>query len=243
MTDLICMFCAAGLYEECVNPQPVEGEPGWVTPCGFVNEMPTADAEDVERNPVGRPMKRPSEVTDPLSTGRKQAQRAAPIFDFMVCSWAGLRHAGGGSRPIVGCRGNIIADVKRNSDLPEGTDARGERHHGPDKNVLNNSVGHNLHVICARCHKRWHALNDRSYGPRPEAGRQFLPDAPYWPHDALTKATEEELDQSEEWWEQRTENRPADTYPLSVPDIAPLEPPKPISADELIEEVDNTYLL
>jgi hypothetical protein len=33
------------------------------------------------------------------------------------------------------------------------------RHHGPDKNTMNNSDG-NVHRICAVHHNNWHAQND-----------------------------------------------------------------------------------
>lgn len=36
------------------------------------------------------------------------------------------------------------------------------RHHGPDKNTLNNDTG-NVHRICHQCHNRWHARNDEGY--------------------------------------------------------------------------------
>jgi len=36
------------------------------------------------------------------------------------------------------------------------------RHHGPDKNTLNNEKG-NVHRICHSCHNRWHTLNDEDY--------------------------------------------------------------------------------
>lgn len=242
------MFCAAGLYEECLKPEPVDGEPGWYVPCGWlVVDEPEAPQQPTRPEPKekglpGRPTLDPDQVKDPLSTGRKRAQQLAPIFSGMVCSWANLRFAGGGVMPIVGCRGNIVASVKSNEEVPEGYDSRGERHHGPDKNVLNNAVGSNLHVVCASCHKHWHSLNDNSYADRPEAGTQFLPDQPYWPHDPFTKATDDELDKSAEWWDIRTEYR--DEYPFDTPASEPIEPPKPITADELIENtLDDTFEL
>lgn len=36
------------------------------------------------------------------------------------------------------------------------------RHHGPDKNTLNNDPG-NVHRICHWHHNNWHALNDPDY--------------------------------------------------------------------------------
>lgn len=95
--------------------------------------------------------KDPSEYEDPLSTGRKMAEKAAPIKVGMVCEWAWLAAAGGGIEPIIGCPGRPASD----------------RHHGPDKNTLNNVVGVNLWRICDWCHNTWHARNDPYYGSRP----------------------------------------------------------------------------
>jgi len=53
------------------------------------------------------------------------AAKAAPIKPGSVCEWAWLLQAGGGVVPIMGCPGRPASD----------------RHHGPDKNTLNNNVG------------------------------------------------------------------------------------------------------
>lgn len=55
---------------------------------------------------------------------------------------------GGGEFPIQGCSDGVQLN----------------RHHGPDKNTLNNEPG-NVHRICAHCHNRWHAKNDPDYDP------------------------------------------------------------------------------
>lgn len=119
---------------------------------------------------------------DPISTGRKLAAQAAPIEPGLVCEWAGLARAGGGVIPIVGCIGRAASD----------------RHHGPDKNTMNNAVGTNLHRICDHCHNTWHALNDPHYGERPEHTKPFLPlEGECLPHDAVTKATPEQIIEAE----------------------------------------------
>jgi hypothetical protein len=148
---------------------------------------------DVEKKGVGRPMAEPSDITDITSTGRKRAAMMYPIFKNMVCEWAGLKHAGGGVEPIIGCAGNIIQPTK-------GPD-KGDRHHGPDKNVINNAPD-NVHRICSPCHNRWHSKNNKYYGERPPADEPFLPLAEYeWqPHDSETKATEKEIEENEKWW-------------------------------------------
>lgn len=56
------------------------------------------------------------------------------------------KNCGGGQFPIVGCLNGI----------------QQARHHGPDKNTLNNERG-NVHRICHTCHNRWHTLNDENY--------------------------------------------------------------------------------
>jgi len=146
---------------------------------------------EVEKRGVGRPMSEPSEITDIVSTGRKRAAMMYPIFKDMKCEWSGLRYAGGGVEPIIGCDGNIIQPSK-------GPD-KGDRHHGPDKNVINNAPD-NVHRICSKCHNRWHALNNPYYGERPPADEPFLPLQDYKDHDSETKATAEEIKENEHYW-------------------------------------------
>lgn len=149
--------------------------------------------DDAEIDELNR-FKTGAEMKDVKSTGRKRAAKAAPITEGMICEWAGLAKAGGGVKPIVGCTGRPASD----------------RHHGPDKNVLNNEVGVNLHRICDHCHNRWHASNDPFYGERPEAGKPFLPiiGGPGFMHDPSTRATPEQIIESERLWAMRPENRP-----------------------------------
>lgn len=199
-----CQACAIGYHWECVNP--VEKDGSFLCCCSYVAKGIPADEDEggAERA-----------ITNNLTTGRKRAGRLAPIFPGMTCEFAGLRYAGGGIVPIVGCDYNRIAKVKKNSDLPEGSDARGELHHGPDKTTLNNGPM-NLHRICANCHSRWHALNDEFYpDERPGPEEQWLPvdgDRRCWPHDNITEATAEEIAESDAWWALRTEKRP--DYPF-----------------------------
>jgi hypothetical protein len=104
-----------------------------------------------------------------------------PITPGMVCEWAGLKFAGGGVIPIVGCVGRPASD----------------RHHGPDKNTMNNAEG-NLHRICDHCHNTWHALNDPHYGERPEHTKPFLPlTGECAKHDGITRATTAEIIEAE----------------------------------------------
>lgn len=121
-----------------------------------------------------------SKYKDPVSTGRKRAAQMYPISAGMVCEWAGLRHAGGGIIPIIGCVGRPASD----------------RHHGPDKNTMNNAPA-NLHRICDYCHNTWHGLNDPGYGERPEHTEPFIPKGligtDWYEHDSVSTATNEEI--------------------------------------------------
>ena len=128
--------------------------------------------------------KSPKEYTDPLSSGRKMAAKVAPIIPGLVCEWAWLANAGGGVVPIMGCPGRPASD----------------RHHGPDKNTLNNNVGTNLHRICDWCHNQWHGKNDPHYGPRPtnedgsvDASVPFTPDGDYLEHDPVVRAKDDDV--------------------------------------------------
>lgn len=102
-------------------------------------------------------------VLDVKSTGRKRAAVAFPLDPTLFCEWRGLANCGGGKFPIIGCiNGHQQA-----------------RHHGPDKNTLNNTVG-NVHRICHNCHNIWHTRNDPNYdpdekhNPRPATEQELL---------------------------------------------------------------------
>ena len=198
----VCWPCVIGLHEECMDPQMIQPEElevalrdddAWVKCCCYDSKIP--DAQDFVHG-VGRPVAEPSEITDILSTGRKRAAMLYPIFEGMLCEWAGLAKAGGGIHPIVGCRGNIIDPTK------EGPTA-GHRHHGPNKNVIDNSPS-NVHRICTTCHNRFHSLNNSTYPqPRPPADQPWYPEGEWSKHDPETKATEEDYEESDEFWRNR----------------------------------------
>lgn len=141
-----------------------------------------------------RKEKEPDNLKDVLSTGRHRAAQAKPIVDGTICEWANLKNAGGGVKPIVGCKGNML--VKKRGGYA--------RHHGPDKSVLNNTE-ENLHLICPTCHNRWHALNDEYYGDgtgdsRPPAGQTWVPRLEYSLHDPNTPATPSDIFMNEMFW-------------------------------------------
>ena len=220
MTDRVqahlCPACAAGVYAECENPKYIDGSED-IIPCYVEFESVQLTKE---KGTVGRPLLDPDKITDVKSTGRKRAAAIMPFLNNQVCGWAGLKHAGGGVIPILGCQGNTIADVKTTEQAHErGADEVGHRHHGPDKNVLNNTPGMNLHGICSVCHTRWHALNDPYYSEdgRPDnAAEPFLPVEPYYLHDGQTRFTEDEWNLAEAWWELPVKER--GDYPFAPPE-------------------------
>lgn len=225
MTDYqthLCPACSAGIFEECSNPQPIIDASGelWIIPCAIEYEGAVVPAK--EKGLVGRPLLDPEQITDVKSTGRKRAAAIMPFFQGQVCGWAGLKHAGGGVIPILGCQGNTIADVKTTEAAREkGADEAGHRHHGPDKNVLNNTPEVNLHGICTVCHTRWHAINDPFYSEdgRPDnAAQPFLPVEPYYLHDSQTTFSPEEWELAEEWWDLPVKDR--DEFPFTPPETA-----------------------
>jgi hypothetical protein len=136
-----CIACVADDHNGCYDPEIVDG----VDVCCCTDE--NAFLAPVHR---GGPLKSNKDLKDVLSTGRKRAAVLFPIDPEAACEWRGLKNAGGGINPIVGC-------VQGKST---------NRHHGPDKSVLNNTQG-NVHRICSTCHNRWHAKNDELYGDRP----------------------------------------------------------------------------
>ena len=132
------------------------------------------------------------DITDVQSTGRKRAALLFPIEEGMICEWSYLKFAGGGVVPIIGCMDNPATD----------------RHHGPDKNTLNNKP-ENVHRICATDHNRWHQLNDQFYGQRPSGTEPFIPlDGYQWTiHDPNTKAGAEEVIKNEVDWDIKKSKR------------------------------------
>lgn len=188
-----CFACRTGFHHECHNIWHFEdvdcccGGEVKFTPTGEVKSENLADEDGGPREVDSGYIqdgyagtKDLDSYKDPVSTGRKRAAEMYPISPGMVCEWAGLAKAGGGVVPIVGCVGRPASD----------------RHHGPDKNTMNNAPG-NLHRICDHCHNTWHALNDPHYGERPVHTQPFVPEGEmgvdWFDHDAVSKATMEEI--------------------------------------------------
>jgi hypothetical protein len=195
ITAAVCWPCVVALHHECLAPDTHE-EDGYLICCCKQKETEINEHE----NSAGRPVADPSDITDVVSTGRRRAQMLYPIMTGMLCEWTGLKNAGGGIEPIVGCDGNTIEATKSGPHA-------GHRHHGPNKNVIDN-VESNVHRICTTCHNRWHAANNKYYlGERPPADQSWLPVPPEGmelrKHDPDTVATEEEREESDNYWKSR----------------------------------------
>jgi hypothetical protein len=177
-----CVSCELELHYGCYNPTETDD-----CCCKEDDKAVLREIGELQiPRPVGRPRLDPEDMVDDLRAGRNRAGREIPI-DGLTCAWAGLKAAGGGIRPIVGCTGNPVK----------------ARHHGPDKSTMFNELGVNLHLICGVCHNRWHAQNDKYYGPRPRGGLPFIPrpDAgECHAHDPESKATADEQLQNEIYW-------------------------------------------
>lgn len=111
---------------------------------------------DPSRGDLG--YKSDDEIRDPKSTGRKRAALLFPLDPESNCEWMGLTNCGGGEFPIIGC-----VDGKQE-----------HRHHGPDKDTLNNATG-NVHRICDNCHNIWHSQNDPTYDSKVHGKKLHAP--------------------------------------------------------------------
>lgn len=194
-----CLPCALSNHESCWLPGseglcccPEDFESSGVEAHGMADGSSRerleaalmADPDDGKRERGGQ-IKDADNVSDRESTGRKRAEKLAPIYEGMPCEWRGLLLAGGGFVPIVGCRNGVAVN----------------RHHGPNKSTLANWTG-NLHRICAQCHNRWHTLNDEYYSDERPAGNYYLPLSPLGiaEHNGYVPADAEALAYSEVAW-------------------------------------------
>jgi hypothetical protein len=185
-TDESCLACKADFHDECqlMWDASLADEEFCCCDRYEVPESVFAPKPEIDAYFDGYTgSKSLSDYADPLSTGRKEAVKKFPIKAGMVCEWAWLQNAGGGVEPIIGCPGHPAEAV----------------HHGPDKNTMCNTE-ENVHRICAECHNRWHATNDKFYGERPttpdgkvDASIPFLPLEGHTvlPHDKVTLAKDE----------------------------------------------------
>jgi hypothetical protein len=166
-----CLSCGRGFHQEC---------PIGCSICHSQNQLEIESEPDndedwrkgFKRNSRGKG-RRDETLRDQQSTGRKRAAKEYPLDRNAACEWQGLLFAGGGTYPIVGC-----LDGKQQA-----------RHHGPDKNTLNNELG-NVHRICHQDHNRWHSRNDEGYNWG----------SVYRSHNGETKASpQEQFDDMKTW--------------------------------------------
>ncbi len=157
-----CTSCLQGLDWECRKQGECDNGPSSVDRDSFDDfgesignllGSPRSDSTGAEGDPDSDPdpeqfrtYKDDSALRDQQSTGRKRAAKLYPLDPEADCDWKMRKNCGGGRDPIVGC---VIGK-------------QDARHHGPDKNTLNNEKG-NVHRICHTCHNRWHTLNDEGY--------------------------------------------------------------------------------
>jgi hypothetical protein len=175
-----CLPCVSGYHSECWIPT----EEGL---CHCHEDTPPVVIHSDETKERGGQLKDRADVTDWESTGRKRAAKLYPLNRENDCEWKGLKLAGGGPVPILGCLAGKQEAI----------------HHGPDKNTLSNFVG-NVHRICHTCHNRWHTLNDSFYpSERPNGDTPFIPvglGEIVTAHDGLTKFNPEEFAANEMMW-------------------------------------------
>jgi hypothetical protein len=157
---MACLGCGRGFHDEC----EIGCERCHINEGQIIRSLSSGQR--------GQPLKDPSKITDPYSTGRKRAATMYPIFKTNPCEWRGQKNCGGGT-PIVGCIKGLQVDA----------------HHGPVKNPLRNEPG-NVHRICKPCHNHWHAVNDSIYNeaeydktnhePEPATNDELLINEMYW---------------------------------------------------------------
>lgn len=148
---MACILCARGLYALCEEGCAERGiQSSSEEGIGLSVDSDTIRKDDSKKSSGNgkrsRRNKRNDELKDPHSTGRKRAALLFPLDPESPCEWRGKTNCGGGQYPIVGC-------IKGKQE---------HRHHGPDKNTLNNSP-ENVHRICDDCHNIWHSQNDPTY--------------------------------------------------------------------------------
>lgn len=197
-----CAYCAADLHNECSAAEITDSLEMCCCPSieeGFISENEGRQPSFLKKalaDSLSSALKEDEDVTDITSTGRKRAAQMYPIEEGMLCEWAFLAKAGGGVYPLVGCNGTELSTDK----------GKHARHHGPDKNTVNNEVG-NVHRICQSCHNRWHSLNDPYYGSR-QGTQPFIPLVDFWVnHDNETAATPDQQVANTTYWNLKTKEK------------------------------------
>jgi hypothetical protein len=155
-----------------------------------------------------RKLKELEKLKDPKSTGRKQAVLVKPLKPGEPCEWRGLKYAGGGTHPIIGCVTGLQENV----------------HHGPDKSTTSNYVT-NLSGCCSRCHNRWHTVNDKYYPVDDPLNFQgWWPEGTCYQHNPNELAPQSDILNSEIFW----------SKPKAQRDV-PYEIAFPLDEDKLIK--------
>ena len=146
----VCWPCRRALHEACRGSGYCSCNHASTPTTEVVTSEPDDDNGD-EPTKRHRSQKLDASLKDQQSTGRKRAALAYPLDREGPCEWADAgptNPKGGGTKPVIfGCKNTQDA-----------------RHHGPDKNTLNNDEG-NVHRICHWHHNNWHAMNDPDYQP------------------------------------------------------------------------------
>lgn len=149
MASKFCFPCLRKLCDAC-KEGTCECTHSFVSTATVISEPDDGESSTGEKR--ARRNKPDAALKDQQSTGRKRAAQLYPLDSEANCEWADASPAnpkGGGVNPItVGCE-NAVQQA---------------RHHGPDKNTLNNEPG-NVHRICHWHHNNWHARNDPAYQP------------------------------------------------------------------------------
>lgn len=170
-----CVACLQGFTWECEKGGCSDGE----TAIAETNPPVEEENEGPSRIVNGH---NDATLKDQQSTGRKRAAAMYQLDRDADCEWKLKKNCGGGPKPITGC-----IDGKQQA-----------RHHGPDKNTLNNDQG-NVHRICHVCHNRWHTENDEIYvsgiiqNPHSPTGAELtemMDNEVYWSGRKLVKSTD-----------------------------------------------------
>jgi hypothetical protein len=131
--ELTCIFCLRGLQQICGHENENISE--------LSSNVIESDGLGIDPESQNVTYKTDASLVDQQSTGRKRAAKLYPLNPEDYCEWAGKRNQGGGKTPIDGCGIRLDSSIGMQSC----------RHHGPDKNTLNNEAG-NVHRICTPCH-------------------------------------------------------------------------------------------
>lgn len=133
-----CLDCNRGFCEICLGGGCDCKHNGTTESVGTSEAVSDTKSEGTDSKVALKRIRRTkldASLRDQQSTGRKRAARLYPLDRTESCEWRLKKGMGGGDRPVDGC----VSGLQQ------------ARHHGPDKNTLNNDEG-NVHRICHSCH-------------------------------------------------------------------------------------------